>query len=268
VRVLITGGTGQLGRVGVPQVAAAGHFVRVMSRRPLAPFGDSRITSIVGDLATGVGLSEAVANIDAIIHAASDPLNARAVDVDGTRRLTEAARASGVGHLVYVSIVGVDRIPYAYYQRKRDTERVVAESSVPYSILRATQFHAFIAFLLNLASRAPLILPIPSGFHVQSVATEEVATRLCGALVDGPRGLLRDFGGPEIMPLENATLLWTQHRPGGFAKWILPIYLPGRTPAAFRAGYNTAPDGDRGTITWRDWLARVLPSRFGTTASR
>jgi len=104
----------------------------------------------------------------------------------------------------HVSIVGIDRIPFAYYQRKLAAERLIAESGVPFSILRATQFHSFVATLLNEASRYPFVMPIPSGFFVQSVAVEEVAARLCRAIDDGPCGRLRDFGGPEVLPVKRS----------------------------------------------------------------
>jgi uncharacterized protein YbjT (DUF2867 family) len=237
---------------------AAGHSIRLMSRRRRPASENSRSTSVVGNLATGAGLSEAVADIEAIVHAASDPRKAREVDVQGTRRLVEAARAAGVAHIAYVSIVGVDRIPYRYYESKLEAERVLAKSGVPYSILRATQFHSFVSWLLAQVARFPMFMPIPLGFHVQSVATEEVAARLCRALDDGPAGMLRDFAGPEIMPIETAAQVWSAHRPQRWLTTIVPIYLPGKTAAAFRAGYNTAPDGERGTLTWREWLVRSM----------
>jgi uncharacterized protein YbjT (DUF2867 family) len=201
-------------------------------------------------------LSEAVADIDVIVHAASNSRNAGAVDVEGTQRLIDVARTAGVKHLLYVSIVGVDRIPYAYYQRKLAVERMIAESGVPFSILRATQFHSFVAFLLSEAAKYPFMMPIPSGFVVQSVAVEEVAARLCRAIDDGPCGRLRDFGGPEVLPVEEVAEAWIQQPHLYVALRAIPIYLPGKIAEAFRAGNNTCPDGERGTETWRDWLKR------------
>jgi len=255
MRVLVTGGSGRLGRVLVPLLSAAGHDVRILSR--VHRTGPGLLQScIVGDLTTGVGLSEAVADIDVIVHAASNSRNAGAVDVEGTQRLIDVARTAGVKHLLYVSIVGVDRIPFAYYQRKLAVERMIAESGVPFSILRATQFHSFVAFLLSEAAKYPFMMPIPSGFVVQSVAVEEVAARLCRAIDDGPCGRLRDFGGPEVLPVEEVAEAWIQQPHLYVALRAIPIYLPGKIAEAFRAGYNTCPDGERGTETWRDWLKR------------
>ena len=255
MRVLVTGGTGRLGRALVPLLSGAGHDVRILSRVHRTGPGLHQ-SCIVGDLTTGVGLSEAVADIDVIVHAASNSRNAGAVDVEGTQRLIDVARTAGVKHLLYVSIVGVDRIPYAYYQRKLAVERMIAESGVPFSILRATQFHSFVAFLLSEAAKYPFMMPIPSGFVVQSVAVEEVAARLCRAIDDGPCGRLRDFGGPEVLPVEEVAEAWIQQPHLYVALRAIPIYLPGKIAEAFRAGNNTCPDGERGTETWRDWLKR------------
>jgi len=255
VRILVTGGSGRLGRVLTPLLSAAGHSVRVLSRVQRAG-PDLQVSGVVGDLITGAGLVEAVTDIDCIVHLASNSRNARAVDVEGTQRLLEAARAAGVKHLRYVSIVGIDRIPFAYYQCKLEAERLIAKSGVLYSILRATQFHSFVAALLNEASRYPFVMPIPSGFFVQSVAVEEVAARLCRAIDEGPCGRLRDFGGPEVLPVEEVATAWIQQPHLYVGLWAMPIYLPGKVAEAFRAGYNTCPDGERGTETWREWLIR------------
>lgn len=260
MQILITGGTGRLGRRLIPLARAAGHSVRVLSRKSQTESGTDIFH--LGDLTTGAGLPDAVSGIDAVIHLASDPRNAQVVDVQGTQRLVGAAHSAGVTHFIYCSIVGVDRIPYGYYQHKLEAERVIAGGGMPFTILRATQFHSFIAFLLNTASRFKVIMPIPSGFFVQSVAIEEVAARFCRIVGEKPTGTVHDFGGPEVLAIEEAAREWTRHRPHGFAAWPVPIYIPGKTAAAFRAGYNTCPDGERGTVTWREWLARDVSSRL------
>src|SRR3954470_20848613 len=86
----------------------------------------------VMDLASGTGIDEAVAGVDAVVHAASDPKRSQAADVEGTRALVEACRRGGVGHLVYVSIVGIDRIPVRYYQHKLAAEGIVSAGRVPW----------------------------------------------------------------------------------------------------------------------------------------
>ena len=146
--VLVTGASGVLGSALVTQLAANGHAVRALSRHPAA--GNAAATWVQGDLASGVGLESAVAGIDTIVHAASQVGRGTAqVDVVGTQRLLEQARAAGVAHLIYVSIVGIERIPLGYYRHKLAAEQIVAQGPIPWSIQRATQFHPLIDCLLR-----------------------------------------------------------------------------------------------------------------------
>ena len=263
MNVLVTGGTGTLGRQVVRALSAAGHRAVTMSRKP-APEAASAPRWATADIVTGEGLAAAVADMDVIIHAASDPRGNPAADEDGTRRLATAARAARVRHLVFVSIVGIDRIPLPYYVRKLAAERALGASGQPYSILRATQFHTFIDFLLRKAAAAvPLVMPLPAGYHVQSVGLEDVASRLLRAMADGPRGLLPDFGGPEPMTVREAARIWREAR--GVGKPLVPFPSISATSRAFRAGHNTlpadTPPENRGQLSWREWLARPTAAR-------
>jgi uncharacterized protein YbjT (DUF2867 family) len=172
--------------------------------------------------------------------------------------------ATGVRHLVYVSIVGIDRIPFPYYARKLAAERVLSESGAPFSILRATQFHSFIDMLFGRGARAvPLVMRLPAGFHVQSVDVEDVALRLLGALDDGPCGLLPDYGGPEHLTVREAARLWKRAR--GIRKPLVPFPWFDPASAAFRAGRNTlvadARPDQKGRLSWGEWLARPIATR-------
>ena len=267
MKLLVTGGAGHLGRHVARAAAAAGHSVRVASRKPrpagLPTPGDrlSLAEWVHLDLgaAGGDGLSEALAGVDGVVHAASDARRSQAVDVEGSRRLFEAARQARVAHLLFVSIVGIDRNPLTYYRHKLTTEGDLAASGLPHSILRATQFHWFVDYLLGQAARAPFVMLLPSGFHVQPVDEHEVAARIVGALADGPGGRLRDFAGPEPMTLRHATALWKGVR--RVRKPVIPVWLPGGTAAALRAGSNLATDADLGTTRWKDWLRENPQSR-------
>lgn len=263
MNVLVTGGTGTLGREVVRAVDAAGHRAVTMSRKP-APDAGAAPRWATADIVTGQGLAAAVADMDVIVHAASDPRGDPAADEDGTRRLAAAARAARVHHLVFVSIVGIDRIPLPYYARKLAAERALAASGQPYSILRATQFHSFIDFLFGKAAAyMPLVMPLPAGYHVQSVGLEDVAARLLRAIDDGPSGLLPDFGGPERMTARQAARMWQEAR--GVRKPIVPFPSLSAASRAFRAGCNTlpadTPPENRGRLSWREWLARPIPPR-------
>src|SRR3954462_15234789 len=169
--VLVTGSTGRLGRRLMAPLQEAGHSVRQMSRRGTGPGG------IRGDLATGRDLATALAGAEAVVHTATDPRgDPWQVDVAGTRRLVEAVDRSRLRHLVYVSIVGVDRIPYNYYRAKFAAEQVLLASGLPVTLLRVTQFHDFVDFLLPSARRGPG-LPVPMGRRGRPGGAREGAAR-------------------------------------------------------------------------------------------
>jgi uncharacterized protein YbjT (DUF2867 family) len=259
MKVLVTGASGGLGRQLLGEARPPGMALRAFSRRARAG-GAGGVDWRVGDLGSGEGVVEAVAGVDVVIHAASDPRSGGALDAVGTARLLEAAAAAGVGHVVYVSIVGIDEIPHRYYRQKLAAERVVAAGAVPWSILRVAQFHSYIAWQIARAARVPLVLPLPLRYQFQSVATGDVARRLLRCLADGPHRRLRDFVGPEVMTLEQAATAWKEVK--GVRKPLVNLPLPGRVAAAFRAGKNTAPGGERGSLPWRDWLlAREAAAR-------
>lgn len=253
--VLVTGGTGFLGREVVDVAARTGYRIRIGSRRPEPEEAETPHQWARMDVATGEGVTAAFAGVDCVIHAATDPKRAGSVDVDGTRLVVAAASAAGVKHLVHVSIVGIDRIPLRYYRAKLLAEEIVADGAVPYSILRATQFHTLVDMLLAAAASIPIVMPVPTDFRVQSVAPIEVAGRLVRAIADGPGGRLRDFGGPEAMTVGEAVRQWRDVR--AERKRVMHLSVPGRVAGALRAGMNTAPEGELGTLRWHDWLIRT-----------
>lgn len=263
MNVLVTGGTGTLGREVVRAMDADGHRAVIMSRTP-APDAGIAARWATAHLVTGEGLAAAVADMDVVIHAASDPRGDPAADEEGTRRLAAASRAAHVRHLVFVSIVGIDRIQFPYYARKLAAERALAASGQPYSILRATQFHSFVDFLFYKAAAAlPLVMPLPAGYQVQPVGLEDVAARLLRAIDDGPRGLLPDFGGPERMTAREAARIWQAAR--GVRKPIVPFFSLSATSRGFRGGHNTlpadTPPENLGRLSWEEWLARPIATR-------
>jgi uncharacterized protein YbjT (DUF2867 family) len=242
VRVVVTGGSGTLGVHAVRALRERGHEVRSLSRR----------TGV--DLATNVGLDRALEDVGLVLHAASDTRRIGARDLRQTRNLLGAcARAH---HLLYVSIVGIDRIPYRYYRRKLECERIIEQSGVPHTILRATQFHELIEWVFTSVSRWPFA-PLPVSAKAQPVAAAEVAAR-CADLLEGePLGLAPDFGGPEVLTVPQLLEVW----PGRIR--VLPIPAVGRTLKGFRAGLNTTPEHADGVRTWAQHLgtSRVTTGR-------
>ena len=250
-RVLITGGTGVLGRELVPRFLDAGYTVRVMSRRARSE-RDPDVEWARASLETGEGLANAVAGADVIVHAASSPFRrTEAVDVAGSARLLERAREAGVSHFMYISIVGTDRIPLGYYKRKLAAEALVEQSGVPWSTLRATQFHTLIDMQLRVLLRFPIALA-PTDFRFQPIDAGEVADRLREYAEAGPAGRLPDLGGPEVHTLGELARTWAEIR--GLRRRVVRLPLPGKIAAGFRQGLNTTPEGKYGKITWTDWV--------------
>jgi len=248
MRVLITGGTGVLGSEVARRLAQAGYTVRVMSRR-----------AAQAHIETGGGLAEAVAEVDAIVHAASSPFRrTREVDVEGTRRLLESAKAAGVSHFFYISIVGIDRIPLPYYKHKLAAERLIEESGVPYSIQRAPQFFTLLDDVLRNLLRFPVGV-YPAGFKFQPIDPGEVAERIVQQVAAGPGGRLAEIAGPEVRTAGELARTWLKAR--GKRRLLVPLPLFGKVAAGYRTGYNCAPESKYGRITWAQWLSRRYSER-------
>lgn len=249
--VLVTGGTGRLGRAVVDRIRRAGDDVRILSRRPHPDAG-----RLVGDLRRDAGVVDAVAGAEVIVHCATT--NGRG-DVAAARHLVAAARQvvesarTAAPHLVFISIVGIDRIPLTYYRAKLAAERVIEDSGLPCTILRATQFHQLIARLCHAHCRLPMLL-LPSGFRVQPIDAGEVADRLV-ELAGGPAaGRVPDMAGPQVLELAELARSWLVAT--GRRRPVVQIPVPGKIAAGYRQGANLARDRAVGTVTFDQFLAR------------
>ena len=204
--VLVTGGTGTLGRHVVARLRQSGHRAPILSRRPRG-----HVDAVRGDLKTGEGLAAAVAGMEAIVHAATgarQSLTSRATDVQGTRRLLTVARDAGVKHIVYVSIVGMEGVAFPYYRTKLAVEAMVRAGDFPWTILRATQFHDLMELFLRGFSRVPRVTAIPFGWQFQPVDAKDVASRVVEVVLAKPAGMLEDFGGPEVRDFKSIAEAW------------------------------------------------------------
>ncbi|TQE36632.1 SDR family oxidoreductase [Streptomyces ipomoeae] len=243
--ILVTGGTGVLGRLVTDRLRMDGHEVRVLSRHA-QPYA-------VDLIAGGSGLDAAVAGVDTIVHCATTP---RGGDEKAAANLIAAARRAGVRHLVYISIVGVDRVPIGYYRSKLAVERLIEESGLGWTTLRTTQFHALLVALFEVLSKPPVML-LPADVRDQPIAAAEVAARLAELAVAAPAGRVADMGGPEILTfleLARAYLTATGRR-----RRLLNVPLFGKAYGAFRAGGHLAPERAVGKGTFGEYLEE----RFG-----
>jgi uncharacterized protein YbjT (DUF2867 family) len=246
MRIAIAGGTGTLGRqVATDLAARGGHEIRVLSR------GSQEFPV---DLVSGQGLSSALDGCDVVVDAsnATSTKKAEQLLVEGSRRLLAAEEKAGVRHHVCVSIVGCELVPMGYYRVKTEQESVVEHGSVPYSIVRATQFHELAAKALDAAGRYH-VLPVPR-IQLQTVAAAEVAALVADVAVSEPRGGRVEIAGPEVMTARELALTWRSAT--GQSALMLPVPLPGKMGRTLRDGGLTAKRADvYGKTTFADWLA-------------
>ncbi|MFV0137148.1 SDR family oxidoreductase [Streptomyces sp. HMX87] len=239
--ILVTGGTGTLGRLVAERLRTDGHDVRVLSRHARPYAVDLR--------EGGPALDTAVTCVDAIVHCATSPRG----DERAATNLIAAARRAGVPHLVYISIVGVDRVPFGYYRSKHTVERLVEESGLGWTVLRATQFHDLLVSLFQALAKPPVML-LPAGVRDQPVEVAEVADRLAELAVGGPAGRVADMAGPEVRTLES--LARAHLAATGRRRAVVNVPLAGKAYRAFRAGGHLAPERAVGKGTFEEYLAR------------
>ena len=271
---LVTGGTGTLGRLVVPRLRDAGCKVRLLSRH--SHKAEEGIEYVIGDLATGERIEAAVDGAELIVHLAGSNKG----DEDKARHLVPAASRTGARHLVYISVVGADRIPvvsgvdramFGYFASKLAAERVIAESGLPWTTLRATQFHDLMLTTARQMARLPVV-PVPSGFRFQPIDAGEVAARLVELALGTPAGLVPDIAGPKVYGMADLVRRYLRAR--GKHRLLVPVRLPGKAARACRAGANLTPERAVGRRTWEEFLAdRVSSSsdngsRLGLAANR
>src|SRR5215217_4047295 len=198
--ILVTGGIGTLGRHVVRRLRDAGRDIRVLSRG--SSEAEEGIPFMAGDLSTGEGIGPAVEGIGTIMHLAGGPKG----DEDKARHLVQAALREGNPHVVYISVVGADRIPvvsgvdramFGYFASKQAAEKVVEDSGLPWTTLRATQFHELMLLVAQQLAKLP-VAPLPAGVRFQPIDADEVAARLVELSLDEPAGLVPDMGGPRV----------------------------------------------------------------------
>ncbi|HEY9370660.1 SDR family oxidoreductase [Streptomyces sp.] len=242
--ILVTGGTGMLGRPVCDALRGDGHEVRVLSRHS-PPYAV--------DLREGGPLVDsAVDGVDAVVHCT----NILRGDARAAGNLIEAAQRAGVPHLVYISIVGVDRMPYAHLKAKYVIERLIERSGLGWTVLRATQFHDLVLQLLEGLAKPPVML-LPKGVSLQPVEKTEAAARLAELATGPPVGRAEDLGGPEIRRLTDLADAYLTA--AGKERRLIELPLPGRLYRGFRNGDQLAPDRALGRVTFEEFLAQ----RFG-----
>jgi len=274
MRVLITGGTGHLGRAITAGLNRDGHQVRILARRP---GDDPGIEWVPGDLGAGADLAQAVSGVDAVIHAATNSPAAQRggfrpldfirsptdVDIDGTTALLAAAATASVQHFVHVSIVGLPQMARInpYSRVKLAAEQIVRASRVPWSIVRASGFYWLLERMLAKMAARPILM-LPGDVRMQAVDSDDFADFVVACTGDGERGERQDFVGPETLSMRQLAEQYLGAR--GLRRRVWNVPMPRRIKAALEAG-NTSTHACHGTTTWAEWLERstAAPLSFG-----
>jgi hypothetical protein len=208
------------------------------------------------DVLSGAGLTDALAEVDSIIDTLNVGTQRRGVAEEFFRstsdHLLTTGQAAGVGHHVVLSIIGIDRVPTGYYQGKLAQEAAVAAGRVPWSILRAAQFHEFAAQALDFVKVGPFSL-VPRMLS-QPVAAREVAAGLVELATGSPVGRAPELAGPEELQVVDLARRVNEAR--GLGRRVVPVIVPGAAGRAMRSGV-LLPErpGPRGQQTFAQWLA-------------
>ncbi|MFF4371188.1 SDR family oxidoreductase [Streptomyces sp. NPDC001594] len=248
--LLVTGGTGTLGSLVVPMLRAAGVPVRILSRssRPAA----DGVTFVRGDLIRDEGLDAALDGVETVLHLAGGPKN----DDVAAHNLVRAAKAAAVRHLVLISVIGADTVPLGWFRTKLEAERAVSGSGLPWTTLRAAQFHELALTVAEKLAKLPVV-PVPGGVRWQPVDSRDVAARLVELALGKPAGLVADLAGPDVRTLGDLSRDYLRAR--GKRRLMMPVRMPGKAGRAYRAGDNLSLDGAvLGERTWEAFLAERL----------
>ena len=236
MRLAVAGGTGVVGHHVVEVARERGYDVVVLSR------GEGV------DLTTGAGLADRLDGVDAVIDVTSVRTQRREDAERFFGGVTRNLQAAGAAHIVALSIVGIDDIDTGYYAGKRLQERVLAEGTTPWSVLRATQFHEFAEQALGFVRVGPFSLV--SRMLSQTVAAREVGEALVDLVAAGPSGRVPDLAGPERHQMVDLA------RRVADGRRVIGVPLPGTAGRAMRSGALCPSEpGPRGRITFDEWLA-------------
>ena len=246
-RILVTGAGGTLGGAVVTALRARGLLVRGLGRGPAPITFDGEWTRV--DLLSRQGLAAALVDIRAVVHCASNPEQPDE-DIHMIEGLSDSLAKSRI-HFVYIGIAGIEEAAAVspYYRAKLQCERKIAAGGAPYTILRATQMHSFVAHMLRRLSIGPMLLTPP--ITLQPVDPAFVARSLAICSLGDPQEEGAVLHGPETLDMGVLAQDWLDA--SGSRKLRLPVPAIGPL-AAFRRLRRV--QGLAGGLGWKAWLSR------------
>ncbi|MER5682388.1 SDR family oxidoreductase [Streptomyces sp. NPDC002205] len=243
MKFAVMGGTGRIGSQVVKKLKAAGHEV----------VPHSLSTGV--DIITGQGLEEAVAGVDVVVNLTNSPTfddASPAFFQTSMDNLLAACRKGGVGHVVILSIVGIEHVPdLDYYRAKVLQENILKTGSIPYSIVRATQFMEFMDSVLAMTTDGDTVRLPPT--PIQPIAAQDVSDAVAEVAAGTPLNGILNVAGPDVFPLDELGRMTLNARPDG--RTVVTDDTAGMF-AAVRGDVLTAKGDARIAPThYADWLS-------------
>ncbi|MFH8769003.1 SDR family oxidoreductase [Streptomyces sp. NPDC017958] len=242
MKIAVIGGTGLIGSQVVKNLKAAGHEAVPHSK------------SSGVDVISGQGVEEAVAGADVAVNLTNSPTfdeASLAFFQTSMDNLLAAARKGGVGHFVILSIVGADQVPELdYYRAKVLQEKLLANASVPYSIVRATQFMEFMDAVLSWTADGDTVrLPATP---IQPIAAKDVAHEVAQVAAGAPVNGIRNIGGPDIFTLDELGRITLSHQ--GDSRTVVTDPTAGMF-AVVKGDVLTDKNAHLAPTRYADWLS-------------
>jgi uncharacterized protein YbjT (DUF2867 family) len=257
-RILITGGTGKLGSEVAKTLQDLPYLMSILTTRNNHSAPDN-VSYIARDLTQITTLKPFSSQFDIIIHCASNPRDSYSVDVCGTQNLLKVF-GDTIKHLIYISIVGVNRGTSQYYQDKFRVEQQISNSHIPFTIVRATQFHDLVLDRIIRPNEENEKIKVPKGLKFQTIDTSDVTSKILEILKGKPTQSIVNIGGQELLTLEEMTLEYTK------------VFYPGKKleekeeltdfEKIFTTGINLCPENKYGRVFWKDFLNRINNHSF------
>jgi uncharacterized protein YbjT (DUF2867 family) len=251
VKIVVIGGTGLIGSKVVANLAAHGH-----DAVPASP--GTGVNTL-----TGEGLAEALAGADVVVDEANSPSFEDSAVLKffetSTRNVLDAELAADVGYHVALSVVGTERLTESGYMRAKIVqEKLIKNSSIPYTIVHATQFFEFAARMADEASDGDTVRVPP--VLIQPMAADDVAAAVCNLALAAPVNSTIEIAGPESLRFED----FVRERLRSAGDQRVVVADPHARYFGAKLSERTLLPGDGaqlGPTRYEDWLSHQAPGQ-------